>query len=65
MNENISSQTDALFTSAHNCKSTFLHAPAIKIYRVEAVGLKSSNYALKKRYGFCEYVLFGAIFLKQ
>ena len=35
-----------------------------EIYRVEAVGLKSSNYTLKS-YDFCEYVKFGAIAWKN
>ena len=36
--------------TAHNWqkwKSTFLTCPCHKIYRVDAVGLKSSNYTLK------------------
>ena len=38
-----------LISKAHNwqkCKSTFLTCPCHKIYRAEAVGLKSSNYSL-------------------
>ena len=49
--------------TAHNWqkwKSTFLTCPCHKIYRVEAVGLKNSNYTYKF-YDFCEYVKFGAI----
>ena len=41
-------------------KSTFLTCPCHKIYRVEAVGLKSFNYTLKNYY-FCENMKFGAI----
>ena len=41
-------------------KSTFLTCPWHKIYRVEAVGRKCSNYTLKN-YDFCENVKFGAI----
>ena len=41
-------------------KSIFLTCPCHKIHRVEAVGLKSSNYTFKND-DFCEYVKFGAI----
>ena len=44
-------------------KSTFLSCHCHEIYRVEAIGLKSSNYTLKN-YDFCEYVKFVAISLK-
>ena len=44
-------------------KSTFLTCPCHKIYREEAVGLKSSNYTLKIKI-FCEYVKFEAILWK-
>ena len=54
------------FLTAHNWqkwKSKFLTCPRHKIYRVETVGLKSSNLYLKI-YDFCEYVKFGAISFK-
>ena len=41
-----------------------LHATTMKLYRVEAVGLKSSNYTLKK-YDLCGSVKFGAISQKK
>ena len=49
--------------TAHNWqkwKRVFLTCPCHEIYRVESVGLKTSNYTLKD-YDFCEYVKFGAI----
>ena len=49
--------------TAHNWqkwKRVFLTCPSHKIYRVEAFGLKSSNYTWKIMI-FCEYVKFGAI----
>ena len=36
-----------------------------EMYRVEVFGLKYSNYISKKKYNFCEYVKFGAIFLEK
>ena len=51
--------------TAHNWqkwKRIFLTCPCHEIYRVEAVGLKNSNYNLYlKNYDFCEDVKFGAI----
>ena len=44
-------------------KSRYLTCPCHKIYRVEAVDLKSSNYTLKITI-FCENVEFGAILRK-
>ena len=55
-----------ILITAHNWqkwKSTFLACPCHEIYRVEAVGLKSSSYALKIMI-FCENVRFGAILWK-
>ena len=52
--------------TAHNgqhWKSTFLTCHCHKISRVEAVGLKKSNFTLKN-YNFCEYVKFGVILWK-
>ena len=42
--------------TAHNWQKWKRH----EIYRVEAGGLKNSNYTFKN-YDFCEYVEFGAI----
>ena len=56
-----------LHLMAHNWqkwKSTFPTCPCHRIYRVEAVGLKSSNYTFKN-YDFCENVKFGAILWKM
>ena len=55
--------------TAHNWqiwKSTLLTCPCHKIDRVEAVGLKSSNYTLKITifFFFLENVKFGAILWK-
>ena len=44
-------------------KSTFLTCRCYKIYRVEAVDLKSSNYTLEIMI-FCENVKFGGILWK-
>ena len=45
-------------------KRVFLTYPCHKMYRVEAVGLKSSYYTWKN-YDFCENVKFGAISWKN
>ena len=42
-----------------NWKSRFPSCPCRKVYREEAVGLKSSNLIYLKNYNFCEYVKFG------
>ena len=49
--------------TAHNWqhwKRVFLSCYYHETYRVDAVGLRNSNYTFKK-YNFCEYVKFGAI----
>ena len=43
---------------AHNCQNS-LHVNISKLYKLEAVGLSLSNYALKLH--FLEYVKLGAI----
>ena len=54
------------FLTVHNWqkwKSIFLTCPCHITYRVEAVGLKSSNYTFRK-YDFSEYKKFEAISFK-
>ena len=55
------------FLTAHNWqnwKRVFLPCYWYEIYRVEACGLKNSNYAWQN-YDCCEYVKFGAISWKM
>ena len=65
----LSVRNQSSYLTAHNWqkwKSTFFTCHCYEIHREGAVGLKSSNYTLKKFnfFDFCEYVKFGTISLK-